>query len=98
MTNIHGQVCDGRSGTMFCSSAIVAEAKAIKEAVTLASTRPVSTIILSDCLALIKIINDSLSPWPWECNALGTHIRQIMTRCPWISVDFTPRTSNAKAD
>ncbi|CAN1255029.1 Putative ribonuclease H protein At1g65750 [Linum perenne] len=48
VSNSHGQVCDGRSGTFLCSSAMMAEAKAILEAINLAASRQVSTLILSD--------------------------------------------------
>ncbi|CAN1767723.1 Putative ribonuclease H protein At1g65750 [Linum perenne] len=98
MTNTHGQVCDGRSGTFFCSSPIVAEAKAINEAVFMASTRQVSTLILSDSLSLVNILNDTHIQWPWECAALITQIGQRLSVCLWITISFTPRSLNTKAD
>ncbi|CAN1181362.1 hypothetical protein LINPERHAP2_LOCUS35339, partial [Linum perenne] len=98
MTNNHGQVCDGRSGTFFCSSPIVAEAKAILEAVILASERHVSTMVLSDCLTLVNVLNDSLTQRPWECAALLSQIFQKLSDCPWIMISFTPRKSNCKSD
>ncbi|CAN1127097.1 hypothetical protein LINPERHAP2_LOCUS3813 [Linum perenne] len=98
VSNSHGQVCDGRSGTFFCSSALAAEAKAIKEAISLASTRQVSTVVFSDSLTLVDVLNKTTNPWPWDCSAYIAHMVQNLARCPWIKVGFTPRSHNTKAD
>ncbi|CAN1157596.1 Putative ribonuclease H protein At1g65750 [Linum perenne] len=98
MTNSHGQVCDGRSGTFFCSSPIVAEAKAINEAISLAASRQVTTVIRSDCLSLINILNKHQVKWPWECSALIAVMVQSLATCPWVTVEFTPRSDNCLAD
>ncbi|CAN1128636.1 Putative ribonuclease H protein At1g65750 [Linum perenne] len=98
VTNTLGQVCDGKSGTFLCSSPMVAEAYAIKEAVNVAATRQVSTEIMSDCLSIVNVLNNSLIPWPWECSAIISQITQKLSSCPWISVKFTPRIYNTNAD
>ncbi|CAN1153017.1 hypothetical protein LINPERHAP2_LOCUS19121 [Linum perenne] len=98
MTNSHGQVCDGRSGTLICSSAVVAEANALLEALKLASSRQVLTTIMSDSLSLVTLLNNRLLPWPWECVALLSQMDLILTQSPWIVVEFIPRTCNTKAD
>ncbi|CAN1146276.1 hypothetical protein LINPERHAP2_LOCUS15159 [Linum perenne] len=95
VSNSHDQVCDGRSGTFFCSSA---EAKAIKEAISLASTHQVSTVVFSDSLTLVDVLNKPTKPWPWDCSAYIAHMVQNLARCPWIKVEFTPRSQNTKAD
>ncbi|CAN1181873.1 hypothetical protein LINPERHAP2_LOCUS35676 [Linum perenne] len=98
MTNSHGQVCDGRSGTFLCSSALAAETKAILEAILLAASRQVSTLILSDSQSIITILNNNLRPWPWECSAYITSMVHTLSQCPWISMDFIPRARNSNAD
>ncbi|CAN1141980.1 hypothetical protein LINPERHAP2_LOCUS12809 [Linum perenne] len=98
MTNIHGQVCDGRNGTFFCSSLIVVEAKAMKEAVDRAAARQVSTQRNSDCLTLVNVINDTHVQWTWECSAIISQINQRLSECPWITIYFTPRNITTKAD
>ncbi|CAN1148077.1 hypothetical protein LINPERHAP2_LOCUS16250 [Linum perenne] len=97
MTNNQGQVCDGRSGTFFCSSAIAAEAQAIKEAVVLAASRQVTTGIYTDCQTLVDVLTKDQST-PWDCTSNIAIIRQTLQTCPWISIEFTPRSLNFKAD
>ncbi|CAN1181404.1 hypothetical protein LINPERHAP2_LOCUS35367 [Linum perenne] len=53
---------------------------------------------MTDSLTLVTIINNSLLPWPWECAALGARMVQILNQSPWVTVEFTPRTRNLKAD
>ncbi|CAN1129854.1 Putative ribonuclease H protein At1g65750 [Linum perenne] len=98
MTNCHGQVCDGRIGTFFCSSAMVAEAKAILEAINLGSSRQVTTLVLSDNSTLVNILNCTTSPWPWECHNIIAQMVRTLMLCPWIEVAYTPRVHNTKAD
>ncbi|CAN1168135.1 hypothetical protein LINPERHAP2_LOCUS27655 [Linum perenne] len=98
MTNSHGQVCDGRNGTFFCSSSLVAEAKAFLEGISLGSSRQVTTSVLTDSLTLINVLNNALYPRPWECSTYINSMLQILERCPWIDVGYTPRSINYKAD
>ncbi|CAN1159952.1 hypothetical protein LINPERHAP2_LOCUS23020 [Linum perenne] len=98
MTNSHGKVCDGISDTFFCSSTTVAESRAINASISLASTQQVSTLIHSECLALINMIKGSLFPWLWYRATIGAHISQGLKNCPWVSVDYTPRENNDTVD
>ncbi|CAN1817498.1 Putative ribonuclease H protein At1g65750 [Linum perenne] len=98
ITNTDGQVCDGRSGTFHCSSPLVAEARAIKEAVSYASTAPLRCNVHSDCLSLVNAINGLKSSWPWECYGYLGSIMDILTSNPQVSISFIPRRLNAKAD
>ncbi|CAN1139732.1 hypothetical protein LINPERHAP2_LOCUS11451, partial [Linum perenne] len=68
----------------FCSSALTDEAKAIKEAISLASTRQVSTVVFSDSLTLVDVLNKPTKPWPWNCSTYIAHMVQNLVRCPWM--------------
>ncbi|CAN1802075.1 hypothetical protein LINPERHAP1_LOCUS23224 [Linum perenne] len=59
-----GRVYDGRSGLLSCSSPIVAEARAILEAVSWASTNHSRCVILTDCLTLVSSLSDPKHRWP----------------------------------
>ncbi|CAN0923656.1 hypothetical protein LINGRAHAP2_LOCUS33693 [Linum grandiflorum] len=54
-----GEVCDGRSGTLFCSSAIESEARALLESVSYACSSPLRCTIYSDCLDLVECIKET---------------------------------------
>ncbi|CAN1178089.1 hypothetical protein LINPERHAP2_LOCUS33482 [Linum perenne] len=98
MTTSHGQVCDRRNDTFFCSSTIVAEAKALHEAIFLVAFRQVLTHIFTDNLYLVNIFKNAFSPWPWDCSAFIDSMVQNLAKCPWTEVEFTPCSSNSFAD
>ncbi|CAN1168906.1 hypothetical protein LINPERHAP2_LOCUS28101 [Linum perenne] len=96
--NSQGQVTNGKAGTLVCSSSIVAEAKALLEALSMASASRVPTIVKSDCLNLVEALRDFRIAWPWECAAWLLSMKNILINCPWISVSFVPRRVNLAAD
>ncbi|CAN1752235.1 hypothetical protein LINPERHAP1_LOCUS4636 [Linum perenne] len=98
LTLANRQVWDGVSGTLFCSSPTVAEARTILEAIILASPLGAPTTILSDCKIIVDIVNDPSHPWPWECYALVGAILHLLQGKPWIRVCFIPRSMNKVAD
>ncbi|CAL1375417.1 unnamed protein product [Linum trigynum] len=67
--NHHGQVIDGKAGTLFCSSSIVAEAKALLIAMRMAQDSGLPTVIFSDCLVIINILLGRSRSWPWQVKA-----------------------------
>ncbi|CAN1806951.1 hypothetical protein LINPERHAP1_LOCUS24852 [Linum perenne] len=98
MTNVHGQICGGANGFIECSSPMVAEAHALINAVSLALSCPGVIRIFSDCQVITRALDDSLSPWPWECAAILGSIMSLLATNPRISIHFTPRASNKMAD
>ncbi|CAN1165952.1 hypothetical protein LINPERHAP2_LOCUS26452 [Linum perenne] len=89
---------DGVNGTFFCSSAIVAEAKAIHEAIILAISVGEQTTIFSDCKVLVEAINDPKHQWPWECYAFMEASLRLLQGRAWIQVKFVKRNLNKIAD
>ncbi|CAN1817234.1 hypothetical protein LINPERHAP1_LOCUS27993, partial [Linum perenne] len=81
-----------------CSSPIVAEARAILEAVSWASTTHSRCSILSDCLTLVSSLSGPKHRWPWECYETLGSISCLLDLYPLISISFTPRSLNVKAD
>ncbi|CAN1170728.1 hypothetical protein LINPERHAP2_LOCUS29154 [Linum perenne] len=78
---------------------MVDEAFAIKESVSMAPTRQVSTEIMSNRLSIVNVLNNCLiNLLSWECAALISQITQKFHSCPWISMKFTLRKFNTKAD
>ncbi|CAN1806173.1 hypothetical protein LINPERHAP1_LOCUS24582 [Linum perenne] len=59
VTSSMGQICDGRAGNFVCSSPIVAEAKALLEAVSYAARSPHQCMVFSDCLTLINCLHSN---------------------------------------
>ncbi|CAN1743943.1 hypothetical protein LINPERHAP1_LOCUS1960 [Linum perenne] len=98
LSNNQGQVMSGVNGTFFCSSAIVAEVRAIYEATIMASTMGAPTTILSDCKVLVDAINDPKHQWTWECYALMGACLCLLQRKTWINVRFVRRNLNKVAD
>ncbi|CAN1762004.1 hypothetical protein LINPERHAP1_LOCUS8157 [Linum perenne] len=96
--NAVGQVVDGRAGRFLCSSPIVAEARALLEAVTFASTSVSRCDIFSDCITLVTNIKTQKHKWPWECYGLLGGIVEILHSHPSIEVHFIPRKDNDFAD
>ncbi|CAN1250765.1 Putative ribonuclease H protein At1g65750 [Linum perenne] len=98
MKNPHGAVIDGRAGKFTCSSAMVAEAKALLEACKLATTSPSHSIISSDCQGLTLALRGPESEWPWECFAWLLAMKAILLAHDRISLTFIPRRQNKTAD
>ncbi|CAN1266793.1 hypothetical protein LINPERPRIM_LOCUS12662 [Linum perenne] len=98
LSNTAGQITDGRAGTLYCSSPIVAEAAAIHEAAKMAKDYPGNVKILSDCLQLVIAINGNRQRWPWQCYSHLGGIAAILQDRSDIEIKFTPRRSNSKAD
>ncbi|CAN1227539.1 Putative ribonuclease H protein At1g65750 [Linum grandiflorum] len=98
ISNSTGRIVDGRAGTFHCSSAIVAEAYAIKEATIVANQTPGPCRIFSDCKLLIDAISGPKHRWPWRCYALLGSIKELCSNAPHISFHFTPRVCNSRAD
>ncbi|CAN1817880.1 LINE-1 retrotransposable element ORF2 protein [Linum perenne] len=98
VTNAHGQVIEGKAGTLFCSSSMVAEAKALMVAVQCAMSYEGPTIIKSDCLNLVSALRDFRIAWPWECAAWMHSMRRDLEENPRISISFIPRRLNGAAD
>ncbi|CAN1156735.1 hypothetical protein LINPERHAP1_LOCUS9083 [Linum perenne] len=93
-----GQICDGRAGNFVCSSPIVAEAKALLEAVSYAARSPHQCMVFSDCVILINCFHSYIFRWPWDCYGLIARIRKALETSPSITVHFTPRKLNGTAD
>ncbi|CAN1141894.1 hypothetical protein LINPERHAP2_LOCUS12766 [Linum perenne] len=53
------------------------------------------TLVLSDSLPLVNVLNNALSPWPWDCATFIAHMVQTLSSYPWIAVEFTPRAHNS---
>ncbi|CAN1815382.1 hypothetical protein LINPERHAP1_LOCUS27430, partial [Linum perenne] len=98
LMNTGGQICDGRAGTLVCSSPIVSEARALLEAVSLARLSPVRCTVFSDCLTLVNCVSSPSCRWPWECYGLLASIMSVIRTSPTIQVRFTPRRNNMLAD
>ncbi|CAN1312478.1 hypothetical protein LINPERPRIM_LOCUS28651 [Linum perenne] len=98
IVNTSGNICDGRAGTMICSSPIVAEARAMLEAVALASTYPASSTVFSDCLNLVSCLKGPPCLWPWECYGLLDRITSALRASPNTKVPFIQRKHNNLAD
>ncbi|CAL1410643.1 unnamed protein product [Linum trigynum] len=98
ITNPHGQVVDGSAGTFFCSSAIVAEAKALLIAVRMAASLHGPASIFSDCKVLVDIIQDPQKVGPWQVRAWIQRIRFLLQTHIGLSLFFTPRSTNKSAD
>ncbi|CAN1785127.1 hypothetical protein LINPERHAP1_LOCUS16774 [Linum perenne] len=98
LSNNHRQVWDGVSGTLFCSSPIVVEARAILEAIILASPLEAPTTIFSDFKNIIDIVNCPSHPWSWECYAIVGAILHMLQGKLWIRVSFILRSLNKVAD
>ncbi|CAN1811453.1 hypothetical protein LINPERHAP1_LOCUS26224 [Linum perenne] len=77
---------------------MVAEARALLEAVSFASSSQSRCTIYSDCLLLVASIKAHKSKWPWDCFGLMGSITDILSSDPSISVRFTPRKENRYAD
>ncbi|CAN0913424.1 hypothetical protein LINGRAHAP2_LOCUS27918, partial [Linum grandiflorum] len=92
------RIIDGKAGTLYCSSAIVAEAYAIKEATKAAIQFSDHCHILSDCKVLIEAISGPKQQWPWQCYALLGSIEGMCSTAPHTSFHFIPQAENARAD
>ncbi|CAN1167429.1 hypothetical protein LINPERHAP2_LOCUS27241 [Linum perenne] len=93
-----GRVVDGRARSFVCRAPICAEAMAILKAVELAADYEASTIILSDCLALTKALEDQPEQWPWEAAAILASISHILRNHMEISIVHVGRNEVAEAD
>ncbi|CAN1818491.1 hypothetical protein LINPERHAP1_LOCUS28393 [Linum perenne] len=98
MMNTAGDAQDGRAGRFICSTPIVAEARALLEAVSLASSYRGPCMVFSDCLILVNCLKTSPNRWPWECFRLLDCVSKILTDFPMISVRFCNRRFNRTAD
>ncbi|CAN1761157.1 Transposon TX1 uncharacterized 149 kDa protein [Linum perenne] len=96
--NTHGQVTDGKAGMTECSSALVAEAKALLVALRVAETLNGHSRIKSDCLTLIDALRHDITSWPWECYAWLLIMKDILLAHDRISLAFIPRRLNTHAD
>ncbi|CAN1271872.1 hypothetical protein LINPERPRIM_LOCUS14337, partial [Linum perenne] len=78
-----------------CSSLIVAEAKVLLEALSIAATSRDPTIVKSDCINLVVMLGlrdlGNVSAWLLS-------LRQILDTCSWITVSFVSRRTNLAAD
>ncbi|CAN0830334.1 Putative ribonuclease H protein At1g65750 [Linum grandiflorum] len=94
----HGHVTGGRAGKLLCSSAIVSEAKAIFDAMRIASESTIRTIIKSDCLVLVDALRSPREKWPWQCYSWILSMQELLSAHNHISVAFVPRRLNRAAD
>ncbi|CAN0919386.1 hypothetical protein LINGRAHAP2_LOCUS31420 [Linum grandiflorum] len=88
----------GRSGTFYCSSAIVAEARALLEGLSFATEPGASCHVFSDCKTLVDAIHGPQVDWPWSCYGLLGSIKAIVSSVSTISIRFIPRGDNMRAD
>ncbi|CAN1144667.1 hypothetical protein LINPERHAP2_LOCUS14229, partial [Linum perenne] len=98
MTNIFGDISGVSNGFVSCSSPLVAEAHALKEAVSLAMSCACISRIFSDCKILTRALDGSSPSWPWEQAALFGSLKTFLTTNPRLSIFFTPRTNSKMAD
>ncbi|CAN0902814.1 hypothetical protein LINGRAHAP2_LOCUS22214 [Linum grandiflorum] len=89
---------DGRAGTLYCSTAMVAEARAILEATMVAAQIQSPCWIVSDCQTSIDAINSIPDRWPWECYGILGRIEEIRRSSPLGSFLFQPRATVQEAD
>ncbi|CAN1150401.1 LINE-1 retrotransposable element ORF2 protein [Linum perenne] len=94
----HGQAIDGTAGRILCSSAMVAEAKGLLEAIRMAEKSTARTMIHSDCQILVQALQGRKEEWPWQCFAWLLQMRGILLAHDRISLTFVPRGQNKKAD
>ncbi|CAL1373520.1 unnamed protein product [Linum trigynum] len=83
-----GQVVDGFAGTLFCSAAIVAEAKAILIAMQHVVSVGISATIYSDCKVLVDTILNTSKAGPWQVRAWIQWMRQILHANGGIKIAF----------
>ncbi|CAN1189143.1 hypothetical protein LINPERHAP2_LOCUS39718 [Linum perenne] len=94
----HGRFVNGCAGAFPASSPIVAEARAMLEAVRLAVVSGQPSRIKSDCLTLVDALRHPNSSWPWQCNVWLLLIQDLLQRNPRIDIAFIPRRLNFQAD
>ncbi|CAN1269017.1 hypothetical protein LINPERPRIM_LOCUS13415 [Linum perenne] len=92
LSNIAGQVTDGRAGTFYCSSPVVSEAAILASQ----SYEPIT--IFSDCLELVNAINDPRHRWSWQCYGYLGGIYAILRSRLDTKVKLISRRLNTKAD
>ncbi|KAM7461363.1 hypothetical protein LguiA_029484 [Lonicera macranthoides] len=74
-----GTLLDGIRKKVLASSALVAEALAIKEVCRMVHMRNLSNIsIASDCKVVISILSFDLKP-PWEIKAILADIKELVS-------------------
>ncbi|CAN1152069.1 Putative ribonuclease H protein At1g65750 [Linum perenne] len=96
--NPHGQVIDGKAGKLLCSSALVAEAKAVLEALRLAERSNIQSYVRSDSLVIVNALRGEKERWPWQCYAWLLIMKNILLAHDRISLSFAPRSLNQTAD
>ncbi|CAN1306590.1 Putative ribonuclease H protein At1g65750 [Linum perenne] len=94
----HGQAIDGKAGRLRCLSALVAEAKALLEALRMAESSATSTIVHSDSQVLVHALLGREEEWPWQCFAWLSQMKKILLAHDRISLIFIPRRLNKMAD
>ncbi|CAN0892760.1 hypothetical protein LINGRAHAP2_LOCUS17753, partial [Linum grandiflorum] len=92
------QVIDGKVGTFYCSTPIVAEARALNEASIAGNASGKPCRIFSDCLQMIVAINGPKHRWPWQCHAVLECIDLLKRGHNPLSFHFIPRAANSKED
>ncbi|CAN1238542.1 hypothetical protein LINGRAPRIM_LOCUS2133 [Linum grandiflorum] len=88
----------GKAGKLVCSSALVAEAKALLEGLRLAELSSHRTCIFTDSLTLVLALKGDKDAWPWQCYAWLLLMKDILLAHDRISLSFTPRRTNRAAD
>ncbi|CAL1394709.1 unnamed protein product [Linum trigynum] len=96
--NSHGQVCDGKAEILHCFPPLEAEAKALLVGYRLATDLHSPGLVCSDCLPLVKAMQDHPRKWPWRAAAWISTIKQMMDSNPLIRVSHIGRKSNVKAN
>ncbi|CAN1165788.1 Transposon TX1 uncharacterized 149 kDa protein [Linum perenne] len=94
----HGQILDGKADRFLCSSALVAEAKALLEAIRMATNSRAHSMIHSDSQLLVKALQEPKEKWPWQCFAWISQMKEMLLAHDRISLAFIPRRMNIKAD
>ncbi|CAN1226955.1 hypothetical protein LINGRAPRIM_LOCUS1126 [Linum grandiflorum] len=98
ITDTHGQVTNGYSGTLVCASPVVVEAKALLEAIKNAPDSGIPTSVRTDCLSLVDGLRKRPDQRPWQCSAWMHLMDDILRSNPLVKVSFTPRRLNVLAD
>ncbi|CAN1178011.1 hypothetical protein LINPERHAP2_LOCUS33437 [Linum perenne] len=98
MFDNEGRVVDGRARSFFCGAPICAEATALLAAVELAMRYNVRTVIMSDCLTLIKALEDQPDQWPWEVAAVLASISHLLRNAADFSIVHVGRNEVRDAD
>ncbi|CAN1292760.1 hypothetical protein LINPERPRIM_LOCUS21725 [Linum perenne] len=93
-----GRVVDGRARSFFCRAPLCAEALVILEALQIAASDQVDTIVLTDSKSIVLALENHKDDWPWEAASFIAQIKQVMETSSNIHVIWVRRDEIREAD